>query len=173
MAKSERGPAFALGLLLGVALLSVLVWGAGRSVQKHGVTVRVETGEIAAQVEAEVKLAVRRELPATLAAIRQELPARVAAETARKLSETTVNVGGFNIPVPDAAAQQVRSAVESAVRAGLNVAVTDADVGALADRLAGRAGGMVQEKLAEYLKGRTFPVELWKGFSIPVTVIPQ
>lgn len=164
---------FVLGLAVGVLLLGVVGWSAARAVQRQGVTVRVDLQPIAAQVQEEVRSAVRREVPATLAAIKQDLPAKVAAETARKLAETTVNIGGFSVPVPDAAAQQVRSGVESAVRAGLNVAVTEADMNALADRLAGKAGGMVEQKLTQYLKGRTFPVELWKGFTVPVTVVPQ
>lgn len=164
---------FALGIATGWLLMAVTAWSIGRSIQKEGVIVHVETAPIAAQVEAEVRAAVRREIPATLAAMKQDLPARVAAETAKKVSEMTVNVGGFNVPVPDVAAQQVRSGVESAVRAGLNVAVTEADMNALADRLSKRASGMVQEKLNTYLKDRTFPVEVWKGFEIPVTVVPE
>lgn len=164
---------FALGLGLGFLMFAVMGFSIGKAVQRQGITIRLDTAPIAAQVEAEVRAAIRQEVPATLAAMKQELPARVADETARRLSQTTVNVGGFNVPVPDAATQQVRSGVESAVRAGLNVAVTDADLNGLADRLSKRAGGLAQDKLTKYLAGRTFHVELWKGFEIPVTVIPE
>ncbi|HWI62387.1 MAG TPA: hypothetical protein VNT75_11150 [Symbiobacteriaceae bacterium] len=169
----SRLPVFFAGLAAGLLVVSAFGWSVLTSVKKNGVSVQVEVGPIAAQVEAEVRAAVRREVPAALSAMKAELPARVAEETARKVSGMTVNVGGFNVPVPDVAAQQVKSGVESAVRAGLNVAVTESDLNALSDRLAARAGGMVQQKLVAYLKGRTFPVEVWKGFEIPVTVIPQ
>jgi hypothetical protein len=145
----------------------------GRTVQKQGITIRLDTAPIAAQVETEVRAAIRQEVPAALASMKQDLPARVAEEAARKLAQTTVNVGGFNVPVPDAAAQQVRSGVESAVKAGLNLAVTEADMNALSDRLSKRAGGLVQANLNNYLTGRTFQVELWKGFKLPVTVVPE
>ena len=175
-ARSNERPGwsgFALGLGVGFLMFAVLAVSIGKAVQKRGIMIRIDTAPIAAQVEAEVRSAIRQEVPATLASMKQELPARVADETARRLAGTTVNVAGFNVPVPDAATQQVRAGVESAVRAGLNVAVTDADLNSLADRLSKRAGGLAQDKLNTYLGGRTFHVELWKGFEIPVTVAPQ
>lgn len=175
-ARRDTRPAlslFALGLGVGFLMFTVMTVSIGKAVQKRGITIRIDTAPIAAQVEAEVRSAIRQEVPATLASMKQDLPARVADETARKLSQTTVNVAGFNLPVPEAATQQVRSGVESAVRAGLNVAVTDADLNGLADRLSKRAGGLVQDKLTKYLGNRTFRVELWKGFELPVTIVPE
>lgn len=175
-ARSDERPGwsgFALGLGVGFLMFAVMGFGIAKAVQRQGITIRIDTAPIAAQVETEVRAAIRHEVPAALATMRQELPARVADETARRLTGTTVNVAGFNVPVPDAATQQVRAGVESAVRAGLSVAVTDADLNSLADRLSKRAGGLAQDKLIEYLGGRTFHVELWNGFEIPVTVAPQ
>jgi hypothetical protein len=164
---------FGLGVLAGVLVTGALGLGVLKSIQQRGVTVRVETAPIAAQVEGEVREAVRREVPATLAALKQDLPARVAAETAQRLSQTTINLGGFSVPVPDAATQQVKAGVEQAVRVGLNVAVTDADMNALADRLAHRASGMVRDRMNQYLSGRTFAVEPWPGVKLPVSVVPE
>jgi hypothetical protein len=164
---------FGFGALVGLLVATVFVVGAAKAVQKQGIQVRVETAPIAAQVEAEVRAAVRREVPAALAAMKEDLPRRVAEQTAQRLSQTTVNVGGFNVPVPPAAAAQVQAGVEQALRAGLNVALTEADMNGLSDRLSRQAGGMVRAQLNQYLAKRTFPVQLWPGFSLPVTVVVE
>jgi hypothetical protein len=164
---------FGLGTLVGFLAAALFVVGAAKSVQQRGVRVRVELAPIAAQVETEVKAAVQREVPATLAAMKNDLPKRVAEQTAQRLSQTTINIGGFNVPVPPAATAQVQSGVEQALRAGLNMALTDQDINALSDRLSTQAGSLVQQQLKMYLTNRSFPVDLWPGFSIPVTVIPE
>lgn len=162
---------FGGGILVGLLIAGLFVVSTLLQLRESGVTVHVETKPIAEQVATEVREAVRREIPVALDTMKQELPRRVAEETARRLSTTTVNVAGFHVPVPDAAASQISAGVEQAVQAGLDVAVTPKDMNALTERLSAQAGAQVHERLNAYLSGRTFDMEPWPGFKIPVTVV--
>lgn len=162
---------FVAGLIIGILVALAALAGALTTVRREGIRVHVETAPIAAQVEEELRTAIKREVPATLAALRADLPRRVADQTAQRLRETSLNVAGFNVPIPPAAADQVSAGVEQALRSGLAVALTDADLAALADRLSHHAGATLQTRLNTYLANRTFKVDLWPGFSIPVTVV--
>lgn len=172
-AKKTGALLFGTGILVGLLAAWIFVVTALLQVQQSGIKVHVETKPIAAQVATEVRAAVSREVPVALAAMKQELPRRVAEETAKRLSTTTVNVAGFNVPVPEAAAAQISAGVEQAVRAGLDVAVTQKDLNALTDRLSAQAGAQVHEKINAYLSGKTFDMEPWPGFKIPVTVVTR
>lgn len=171
--KRQGALLFGAGLLAGLLAAGIFVSTAVLSVKEHGVKVYVDTKPIAVQVSAEVRAAVQAEVPAAMTAIRQDLPRRVAQETAKRLSTTHVNVGGFPVPVPDSAARQISAGVEQAVRSGLDVAVTEADMNALTDRLSQKASAMVHERLNAHLNGKTFDMEAWRGFKIPVTVITR
>jgi hypothetical protein len=161
------------GFLTGLLCACVTVYGAATTIRTHGVRVHVETAPLAAQVEQEVRAAVRREVPVTLNQLKAGLPQRVAQATADHLAQARIEVAGFSVPVPPAAAAQVQSGVQQVLTASLSLAVTDADMNALADRLSEEAGDLVEKRLAEYLANRTFDVEVFKGYKVPVTLVPR
>lgn len=165
--------AFLVGLCCGLVLMGSAVWKSLRTVQERGIQVEVETAAVAAQVRAEVQSAVRREVPATLAAMKQEIPARVGAETARRLSATTVELGGFKVAVPPAAVEQVRAGVEEALRAGMDAAMSPTDVDALAGRLGDQAFALVSSRLDELIGGQRFEVKVLPWYSVPVTIVAK
>ena len=161
------------GFLTGMAAFALVTYVAATTVRQQGIRVHLDTAPIAAQVEQEVRAAVRREVPATLNQMKAQLPQRVAEATAQHLAQARIDVAGFSVPVPPAAAAQVQTGVEQALRTTLNLAVTDQDTNALADRLSHQAGQLVKQHLNDYLANRTFQVELFKGYSIPVTLVPD
>lgn len=159
------------GLAAGLCMAALFVTAVTRSVLVTGVTVHVEAAPIVARVQSEIQAVVRQEVPATLEALKREIPARVAAQTAQRLAETRVDVGGFSIPVPPAAAAQVQAGVEQALKSGMEMAMTPDQVRSLSDRLSARASGVVQRQLQEALAGQTFPVEVFRGVTVPVHVV--
>lgn len=165
--------AFLLGLACGLVMVGTTVWNSLRAVQERGIQIEVETAAVAAQVRAEVQRAVRREVPATLEAVRRDVPQRVAAETARRLSTTMMEIGGFKVAVPPAAVEQVRDGVEEALRAGMDAAVSQADVNGLAGRLGDQAFALVSARLDELIGGQRFEVQVLPWFSVPVTIVAR
>lgn len=165
--------AFFVGMLLGMLLTAVVVVSALLGLQQRGLTVRLSTDQVASQVQAEVRAAVRKELPAVLSVVSEQLPRQVAAQTARQLSATSVEVGGFRFPVPPDAVAQVQAGIEVALHQGLSAAALQADLDAVADRVGHQALTLITQRLNATLQENPLTVELWSGFSLPISVVAQ
>lgn len=165
--------AFFVGVLLGVLLTTVVVGSMLLNLQQRGLTVRLSTGQVTSQVQAEVRAAVRKELPSVLATVSEQLPRHVAAEAARQLAATSVEVGGFRFPVPPDAVAQVQAGIEVALQRGLSAAALQADLDAMADRVGHHALTLVGQHINESLQQHPLTLELWPGFSLPVVVVAQ
>lgn len=161
------------GLITGLGLAAVGVALAAGIITRRGVEVAIPTGAIAQRMEGEVREAVRREMPAALAALEAELSAQVSAEAGRRLSEARIELGGFVVPLPPAAVQQAEQALAQAVRTGLAAAVRQVDVDGLAGRLGGGAARLAEDRLRQFLHGQVFTVEVVPGVEVPVRLIPR
>lgn len=170
--RSPVGP-FLAGVTVGLLSAGVVLATSLVGVRQRPLRVEVATSRIAEHVREEVRVAVRRELPGTIASLRREIPARAAAEAGRRLAQTRVELGGFQVPVPPAAIQVVQSKTEEALRAGFDMAVRKEDLDATADRLSEQAYLLVTQRLNQMLAGQTFVVRPWPWISLPVTVVPQ
>jgi hypothetical protein len=162
---------FLAGIGLGAAVVVIMAAGALTGLERRGVQVEVETARVAAQVRTAVSGAARQELPGAIAGIRQDLPRRVGEETARRLAETRLEVAGLKVPVPPAATQQVQVRMEEAVRLGIDLAVKDADLDAMADRIGQQAYTLVNDRMKQALDGQTYVVKPWPWLSLPVHVV--
>jgi hypothetical protein len=169
----QQGGAFFVGILLGMLLTAVVVVSALLSLQQRGLTVRLATDQVASQVQEEIRAAVRKELPTVLGAVSEQLPRHVAAQTARQLSTTSVEVGGFRFPVPPDAVAQVQAGIEMAVQQGLRAAALQADLDAVADRVGDQVFPLIAQRLNAALHEHPLSMELWPGFSLPVIVVAQ
>jgi hypothetical protein len=165
--------AFVAGVAVGLVLAGATVGGALSVLVKRGIQVPVATDRLAAQVRVEAAAAARRELPGAIAAVRRDLPRRAADEAARRLRETRLEVAGLQVPMPDAVTRQVSARMEEAVRLGIDLAIRDADLDALAGRIGQRAYGLVDERMRESLAGQQFVVKPWPWLSVPVTLVPM
>lgn len=161
------------GLIAGLAMAVVLLALTAGVVTRRGVAVTVETTALSRRIEAEVRQAVRRELPVALGAVRTELPRQVSAEAGRRLAGVRIDLGGFAVPIPPAAVQQVEQALDQAMRAGLDAAIGQVNVDGLAEQLSGRAGRMADAQLREFLAQQRIAVEVVPGLRVPVRLIPR
>lgn len=161
------------GLITGLATAATALALTAGLVSRRGVTVTVPTSAISQRMQAEVRQAVRRELPAALAAMRAEMPRQVAAEAGRRLAGARIDLGGFELPVPPAAVEQVQQVLDQAVRIGLDNAVSRVDVDGLADRLGGQAARLTDDRLREFLAQQAIAVEVAPGLRVPVRLIPR
>lgn len=173
MEEQQGAGPFWKGLLAGFGLAAVALALAAGMIVHRGVDVTVQTGEMAGRIEREVEAAVKRELPAALARVKAELPAELAAEAGRRLAETRIDLGGFEVPVPPAAVQQVEKTVGQALRVGLDAAVGRIDVDGLAGRLGDRAGHLAGQRLREVLAAQAIAVEVAPGLKVPVRLNPR
>jgi hypothetical protein len=165
--------AFAAGVAVGLVLAGATVGGALSVLVKRGLQVPVATDRLAAQVRVEVEAAARRELPGAIATVRRDLPRRAADEAARRLRETRLEVAGLQVPVPEAVTRQVSARMEEAVRLGIDLAIRDADLDALAGRIGQRAYVLVDERMRSSLTGQQFVVKPWPWLSVPVRLVPS
>lgn len=161
------------GVVLGLLLAALVVWRAMAGLQEHGVVVEIDTEQIAAQVRDQVRQAARAELPTRLEAMRQAVPQQVAQEAGRRVRAMSLDLGGFKVPMPPVAADQIQAGLEDALRAGMGVALRNADVDAIAGKLGDQAYDLVKVRLAQGLNGQRFTVRPWPWFSLPVTLVTQ
>lgn len=168
-----RWGAFLAGVLAGLLLMGVFSAGAVRTVERRGVTVTVQTEDLAEALRQEMRTAVRRELPGALESLRAELPRRIGAEAGQRVSAQRVDVAGLSVSVPAPVVQEVQAQVEEAARYGIDLALSEVDTEALGDRLADQGARLVEERLRSGLAGQTFPVQIWPWLTLPVTIVPE
>lgn len=173
MEQNQDRALFWKGLLTGVGLAAAALALVAAIIVHRGVEVAVQTAEISAHMEREVEAAVRREVPAALAKVRADLPNQVASEAGRRLAETRIDLGGFAVPVPPAAIRQVEQAIAQSLQLGVDAAVRQVDVNALASRLGMRAASLADQRLREILLAQTISVEVAPGLKVPVRLVPR
>lgn len=116
------------GLIAGLAVAAVALALATGAATRRGVAVTVETTALSRRMEEEVRQAVRRELPVALGAVRAELSRQLSTEAGRRLAGVQIDLGGFAVPIPAAAVQQVEQAMDQALRTGLDAAIRAVNV---------------------------------------------
>ncbi len=172
----ERGPAagwsFWQGVLTGLTVAAVGLAACVGWVMGRGITVPIPTGHVTKRLQAEVRTAVRRELPVVLEEVQRSLPRQVAAEAGRRIAGARIDLGGFQIPVPPAAVREVEAAVGGALSSGLEAMSGQVDIDGLADRLGNQAAGMADRQLKEMLSDQVMLVQVGP-LQVPVRLIPQ
>lgn len=166
----QSGAPFWKGIATGIGLAAAAVALTVSVVTRRGVDVTVQTADVTARLRQEVQVALQRELPVALAQVKADLPRRVAAEAGRRLSETRIDLGGFAVPIPPVAVQQVEQAVGQALQAGLEAAIRRVDVDGLSLRLGDRAASLADQRLKEVLAGQRLLVEVAPGWKVPVRI---
>jgi|GEM_PF-2706479 len=166
----ERATYVLRGVVAGAGAAAAVLALALGYLMRAGLVVTVETDALAARVGAEVRAAVRRELPAALESVRAEVPAQVSAEARRHLSGLRVELGGMSFGLPEAAEAQVEQAVDQAVRAGVDAVAGLVDVDGLAERIGERAATLARERFAEVLEDQRLQVEVAPGVQVPVRI---
>jgi len=160
------------GVLTGVAGVTAILALCAGLVVERGVTVPVPTSQVSRRIEEEVRAAVRRELPAVLAGVQQALPRQVAAEAGRRLAGAEIDLGGFQIPVPQAAVKEVEQVVDIALRTGLEAVTRQVDLDGLAQRLSSRAAGLADRHLQAMLADQPLVVQVGP-LQVPVRLVPR
>jgi hypothetical protein len=170
----RSGPAvFLSGVVAGLLVAFVILWGGMTAMKKEGVTVQVDTGRIAEQVRQEVRTAARRELPGQLQMMQETFVQRTTADALGRLATTKIDLGGFTVVTPPAVVAAVQSSLQEALRTGAERAARNMNMDTVADQLGNRAFALVQERLAGAFSDQRLVVQPWPGFDLPVRLVPR
>lgn len=171
--RPSRAGVFLGGVATGLVVAALAGWLSLASVQRHGVTVEVDTAQVAEQVRMEVRTAARRELPGHLQSLQQTLVQRTTQEAAGRLAATKLDLGGFSVAPPPSLVTAVQNNLQEALKSGADRAMRNVNMDGLADQIGNRAFVLVQQRLNETLAGRTFTIRPVSWLAVPVRVVPR
>lgn len=152
---------FFFGVTLTVAVLLTFLTASLVAVQKRGITVHIDTAPLAAQIRAELAAQVEREVPAVIAELRRELPHRVANAATEKIGSTPLNVGPFELRLPEPMVQEIRSRLETSLQQGFDrLSREGGTTNAIVQRINSRVEHLISSRLRTLLSGQRFDVKV-------------
>lgn len=170
LAAARGGREFWSGLVVGVLLVMMFLFGALYRLQSTGLTVPVDARDLANQIDAEVQAELRQEMPAALAEMKVTLPAIVARRAAEKLREGKVDLGPVTVDLPPALVQEVQGRLTAILAEAVSGFVDQVSVDQVAQRLGAEAQALVRERLVASMAEQRFPLRPLPWLTIPITV---
>ncbi len=170
MVPKNRIQTFIWGTLCGVTLSVLLLSLGGWWVIRNGVTVYLDSNDIAATVGAQVTSYARNDLPKMIDAAKAEIPSIVKNEMDGQLSERKMEIAGFAFSMPDELVLQLESYFQSNVEKSVYRLLDGLDTSQLSKDIGKTASLLVAEQMREQLHGETFSIPIMGPFELPVTV---
>lgn len=171
MQKRMTPPTFFYGFALGFFLCSALVLCTAFYVSQRGLIIKVNTEEIAAMIQEEVEAEARSQIPQMIAEMRKSVP-RLVEEDSQSLAGQTasIRISNFTITLPPETVKEFDDRIKGMVKLSLYKALDKVDSEGLIKGISERTYTYVKSTLEEELAGKTFRVEPFPRFIIPVTL---
>lgn len=167
-----RASSFWQGFLLGILIMAAFMAGITWQLSRRGLTITLDTSALAAQVEAEVRDHIRRELPAALSRVRAELPEFVAGRVAGKFQGHKVNLGPIEVELPASVVQELESRLAAALTEAAADLMQEVDADQVAARVGAEANALVRSRVARALSGWHPEIKPLPWLTVPVTIRP-
>ncbi|MBS4030613.1 MAG: hypothetical protein KGZ63_04205 [Clostridiales bacterium] len=166
--KRIHGFSFGVGFLYAFLLMfSVLAMSAGYLTAK-GVTVYLDSGEVARMVREQIVAQAQLDLPKLIAGAKSEIPRIVEEEMQDQLTSDRMEIAGFVFRVPDELMEQLKGNIQTNVENATGQILDGIDTQIVAEQFGEDVYRMVQETMHSELDGRSF--EIMAFDRIPVNI---
>lgn len=173
MRKALKKPNFWCGIGIGILVCMIFdIIGIYMLLEK-GITICIDTSEVAMTVQKEVEKNLRTELPDIVEETKKDIPIIVKKELKGKLGDTKIEVGKIKLTLPKSFSEHLESELQSFTIRTLNNMIDHMDTGQLAQEISRQSYRMVKETLRRELNGKTFIIAPSKWIRMPITVITK
>jgi len=164
--------AFWSGFALGLAFALTAALGFAYYFVSRGIAVEIPAPQLTGLVREQIRTVAAAELPALMEETRQQVPQMVAAEMAGRVGSASLQIAGWNLELPPEATRQLENYLQGFVESAILDILERVDLAAMAERLAGRAGVMVDAGLRQQLEGLNFYWRPgWYFVPLPVSLV--
>lgn len=161
---------FWLGVGSALALLVIISAFALNYVTTQGVTVHLDSEELARTIELEVVSQAKQDLPKIIAEAKADIPRIVEAEMQNQFSER-MEIAGFVFSMPKELMQQLSEKMRANVENATSQILDGINTQILAEQFGDNVYTMVKQTMNGELSDKSFPVYLFD--KIPVLVRVQ
>ncbi len=162
---------FVMGFIFASLLFfSVLSLSAGY-LATQGVTVYLDSDEVARMVREQIIVQAELDLPKLIANAKAEIPEIVEKEMEGQLTSDRMEIAGFVFRVPDELMEQLKSNIQLNVESAAGQILDGIDTQVVAEQFGDDVYLMVKETMHDELDGRSFQIRVFG--SIPVRIWTQ
>ncbi len=173
MREALKKPNFWYGIGIGILVCVIFnIIGIYMLLEK-GITICVDTTEVAMTVRKEVEKNLRTELPDIVQDTKKQIPIIVNKELKGKLGDTKLEVGKIKLTLPKSFSERLERELQNYTIRTLDKMIDNMDTGQLAQEISRESYRMVKETLRRELNGKTFMIALSKWIRMPITVITK
>jgi len=151
-------PSFLAGFASALFLFLLLFGGVVLLLTYHGVTVTLNSGEIARMVRERVVIQAREDLPRLIDTAKTKIPSIVEAQMREQLISDRMEIAGFVFRVPEELLGQLRQSIRESAEQAATKILEGVDTSALAENMGDNVYLTVQETLSQELHGKIFEV---------------
>ena len=151
---------------LAFILLCVLTIAAATA---RGLTVELDSEEMALMIQEQVVVQAKRELPKMITGAKSEIPRIVEEEMKDQLSDR-MEIAGFVFTMPDELMQQLKRNMQKNVENATGLILDGIDTQILAQDFGDDVYNLVKQTMQEELHGQTFRVFLFERIPVMVRV---
>jgi hypothetical protein len=158
-----------LGAGCALALFVLLLVAAVAMLASRGVSIQLDSEELALHIREQVEIQAKASLPKMIAGAKAEIPRIVREEMQDQLSDR-MEIAGFVFTMPAELMNQLESNLQKNVENATGRILDGIDTKTLALQFGQDAYRMVRQTLQEELHGQTFMVFLFDRIPVPVHV---
>ncbi|MCW3490860.1 hypothetical protein [Dethiobacter alkaliphilus] len=164
---------FILGFVSSAIIFIVILAGLTAMASARGVTVRLDSEDLAAMVRDRIVAQAKAEMPAIINSAKAEIPAIVEQEMENEFKSDRMEIAGFVFQMPDELMQQLRSNMRRNVEQATGKILDGIETEELAHKFGEDAYAMVLSTMEEEISGQSFQVMLFDLIPMRVRILIQ
>jgi len=165
-----NGRSFWAGFFCAVLMLCATLAGAFYLLSSQGVTVYLDSEEVARLVRDQVILQARQDLPQLIAGAKAQIPAIVEEEMREQLNSDRMEIAGFVFRVPDELMAQLKKNMQDNVENATAEILDGIDTDEVALQFGEDVYHMVRETMQGELHGQSFEIMAFDRLPVLVRV---
>jgi F0F1-type ATP synthase membrane subunit b/b' len=164
---------FCAGVAFAFLLLLITAGAALAYVSSQGVTVVLDSEQMAELVSESIAEQAKEDLPKIIAGAKSEIPGIVDKEMRDQLSSDRMEIAGFVFRMPEELTEQLRKNMQKNVEKATGQILDGIDTTMLADEFGRNAYSMVRDSMQNEFDGQTFRVMLFNRIPLAVRISMQ
>jgi hypothetical protein len=164
---------FFAGFLSAVIVILFLMSGATGMAATRGVTVSLNSGDMAQIIRDRIIIQAKGDLPHVIEQAKAEIPSIVEKEMEDQFASDRMEIAGFVFTMPDELVEQLKTNMQQNVERATAKIMDGINTDALADQLGEDAYLLVQETMQNELNGQSFNVMVLNRIPVRVHVLME
>jgi hypothetical protein len=137
---------------------------------KNGITITIDSEEIATTVQKEVEKQAVATIPQMISQIKKTVPQAVSSEMQNKIGSASINISTFTIVLPDATVKEFEKYLQMIVTNALDRLLSSVSTLKLSNEIGKEAYHICKETLKNKFDGKVFKIKVFSFIELPINL---